>query len=97
MGIAQEQIMMQNETISNEVRDADDKLIFETSEDLKVYPTFESMSLKEELLMGKFFRYKKNCRVLQSWIRKAVSNPTKGYCADNRIQRCHCAKSIWYG
>jgi ATP-dependent RNA helicase len=31
----------------------DENLIFETSEDLQVWPTFESMSLKEPLLRGK--------------------------------------------
>ena len=30
----------------------DTQLIFETSEDLEIYPTFDSMSLKEELLRG---------------------------------------------
>jgi len=35
-----------------EIRDVDDKLIFETSENLIVYPNFEKMGLRDELLMG---------------------------------------------
>lgn len=35
----------------------DENLIFETSEDLQVWPTFESMSLKEPLLRGKGFSH----------------------------------------
>jgi len=37
---------------NTEMRDVDDKLIFETSENLEVYSTFEKMGLKDELLMG---------------------------------------------
>lgn len=31
---------------------ADDKLVFETSEEVQVFPTFDTMNLKEELLRG---------------------------------------------
>lgn len=41
--------------LNTEMRDVDDKLIFETSENLEVYPTFEKMGLKDELLMGNFW------------------------------------------
>lgn len=37
--------------VSNLKEDA--QMIFETSEDVEVYPTFETMGLKEELLRGK--------------------------------------------
>ncbi len=30
----------------------DENLIFETSEEIKVYPTFDSMNLNEKLLRG---------------------------------------------
>jgi ATP-dependent RNA helicase len=30
----------------------DDKLIFETSEEVQIYPTFDSMKLREELIRG---------------------------------------------
>ncbi|CAJ0626409.1 4196_t:CDS:2 [Entrophospora sp. SA101] len=33
-------------------RKADEKLVFETSEDVKVVPTFDSIGLKEDLLRG---------------------------------------------
>jgi ATP-dependent RNA helicase len=36
------------------VREDDDKLEFETNSDIKVYPTFESMGLRDELLRGIF-------------------------------------------
>jgi ATP-dependent RNA helicase len=32
--------------------DHDDKLVFETSEDVKVIPSFDSIGLKEDLLRG---------------------------------------------
>lgn len=31
----------------------DKKVLFETSEDVEVYPTFDKMGLREELLRGK--------------------------------------------
>jgi ATP-dependent RNA helicase len=30
----------------------DEKLIFETSEEVQIYPTFDTMKLREELLRG---------------------------------------------
>ena len=32
----------------------DTQMIFETSEEVEIYPTFETMGLKEELLRGKY-------------------------------------------
>jgi ATP-dependent RNA helicase len=33
---------------------ADEKLLFETSEEIQIFPTFESMKLREELIRGIF-------------------------------------------
>ena len=39
----------------NSILENDKQLIFSTSENMEVYPTFDSMGLKEELVRGKFY------------------------------------------
>jgi hypothetical protein len=81
--------------LNTEMRDVDDKLIFETSENLEVYPTFEKMGLKDELLMGNFWSITIN-RVLQSWLRKTLGYPTESNRSHNRIEGCHSTESVGY-
>lgn len=53
-------------------RDEDNKLVFETSEDLEVITKFEEMNLKEQLLRGNFLLN----RNFRSRIHKSFSYPT---------------------
>ncbi|KAJ3337285.1 Eukaryotic initiation factor 4A-III [Gonapodya sp. JEL0774] len=46
--------------------DGDEKLVFETSEEVKVFPTFDSMNLKEDLLRGIYaFNFEKPSAIQQ--------------------------------
>ncbi|KXS15097.1 eIF4AIII [Gonapodya prolifera JEL478] len=54
------------ESKDNKRIDGDDKLVFETSEDVKVFPTFDSMNLKEDLLRGIYaFNFEKPSAIQQ--------------------------------
>ena len=60
---------------------------FETSEDVDVVPTFDSMKLREDLLRGVYAYGKKTGKILNdlksnldhSRIRKTFGNSTKGH------------------
>ncbi len=45
-------IIENNQYLKGTLNDNDEKVEFETSSEIKVFPTFESMGLREELLRG---------------------------------------------
>lgn len=43
------------ESNKNRIHSSSKNMVFETSEEVKVHPTFDSMNLKENLLRGIYF------------------------------------------
>lgn len=84
----------------------DDKLVFESSEAVKVVSTFDQLGLKEDLLRGVYAYGTLCCRspalvlglmFAACRIREAICHPTASYLADSVWQGCHRPSPIWDG
>ena len=79
---------------------------FETSEDVEVIPTFDSMALREDLLRWRFLNIiflhvmTWPCNLLQGHlclrIWKAICHPAESNQADHQGKRCDRPGAIWY-
>lgn len=67
--------------VTDETEDQDlSKIEFETSEDVKVIPTFDALNLREDLLRG-IYAYGKFCEILQCF-RKEIQT-RESLCQEN--------------
>jgi len=71
----------------------DDQNLFETSENIEIYQSFDSIGLRDDLLKGKFnlltlYRY------LCLRVRQTISRSTKSNRSNYKRKRCHSSKSI---